>query len=40
METYKGKINEFVDWVSAIDSLSENKITDLPISGESIRKLI
>lgn len=44
METYKGEINEFVDWVSGIDELTGNKISgvsdDTPISGQSIRELV
>lgn len=41
METYTGKINEFVDWVTGIDSLSETNVTNnLPVSGGSIRQLL
>lgn len=44
METYQGKINEFVDWVSGVDERTERVIDgvteDIKISGESIRKLI
>lgn len=44
METFKGKITEFVDWVSGIDELTGNKISgvsdDTPISGQSIRELV
>ena len=39
-ETYKGQITEFVDWVSGIDELTGRKVSDLPISGESIRALL
>ena len=41
METYKGKINEFVDWVSGIDSLTGESVTGgLQVSGSSIRQLL
>lgn len=41
METYTGKINEFVDWVTGIDSLSAANVTDgKPVSGASIRALV
>ena len=44
METYKGKINEFVDWVTGINSVTGARITGVddehPISGESIRGLL
>lgn len=44
METYKGTINEFVDWTSGINELTNIRIQgvdeDHPISGESIRNLI
>ena len=44
METFKGKITEFVDWTSGIDELTGSKIQgvseDTPVSGKSIRDLI
>ena len=44
METFKGKITEFVDWTSGVDELTGNKIQgvseDTPISGKSIRDLV
>ena len=45
METYKGKINEFVDWVSGEEKSFEEGITvssteGLPVSGASIRELL
>ena len=44
METYQGKINEFVDWVSGVNSITGNTISgvdqDHPISGKSIRELL
>ena len=44
METYKGKINEFVDWVTGINSVTGARIIGVddehPISGESIRGLL
>lgn len=44
METYKGKINEFVDWVSGINSITGTRVPgvtdDVKISGESIRDLL
>jgi hypothetical protein len=44
MDTYKGKINEFVDWVSGYNGLTEQTLSGVsssnPISGESIRNLI
>lgn len=41
METYKGKINEYVDWVSGIDSRTNLNVTqDLPASGQSVRQLL
>ena len=43
-ETFKGQINEFVDWTSGVNSVTGNVITgvdeDHPISGKSIRELI
>lgn len=41
METYQGTINEFVDWVSGVDSRTEQSVTqNLPVSGGSIRQLL
>ena len=44
MDLYTGKINEFVDWVSGVNSISGTKIQGVDentkISGESIRKLL
>lgn len=41
METYKGDINEFIDWLSGIDSFTSRNISGgLPISGASIRRLL
>lgn len=41
METYQGQINEFVDWVTGIDSRTESNVTSsLPVSGYSIRQLL
>ena len=41
METYQGQINEFVDWVTGIDSRTESNVTSsLPVSGHSIRQLL
>jgi len=44
METYKGKINEFVDWTTGVNSITGNKISGVnestPISGQSIRELL
>lgn len=44
METYQGKVNEFVDWVSGINTVTGNVIDgvdeDHPISGKSIRELV
>lgn len=38
INTYKGSINEFTDWVSGINSITETNVTDnLPVSGSSIR---
>lgn len=28
METFKGKITEFVDWITGIDSLTGSNVTD------------
>ena len=41
MDTYKGKINEFVDWVSGDNSWTGRNVTNgQQVSGESIRKLL
>lgn len=41
METYKGKINEFVDWITGNDSFTNRNISGgLPVSGASIRELL
>lgn len=41
METYNGQINEFVDWVSGVDSFTGNNVTGgLAVSGGSIRQLL
>ena len=41
METYNGKINEFVDWVSGVDSVTGEDLTNgLQVSGGSIRELL
>lgn len=44
METYKGKINEFVDWVTGVNSVTGQAISGVdsehPISGQSIRELL
>ena len=41
METYKGQINEFIDWVTGINSRTgENETTNLQVSGQSIRQLL
>ena len=44
METYQGKINEFVDWTSGVNSITGNVISGVdeqhPISGKSIRELV
>lgn len=44
METYKGKINEFIDWTTGVNSITGNKISGVsestPISGQSIRELL
>ena len=40
-ETYKGSINEFIDWVTGSDSFTGRNMTDgLPVSGQSIRRLL
>lgn len=39
--SYTGVINEFVDWITGIDSIKHENVTDdLPVSGGSIRELI
>lgn len=44
METFKGAINEFVDWTTGINSITGNKVSGVseqtPISGQSIRELL
>lgn len=41
METYNGKINEFVDWVSGQNSFTGQNVTGgLQVSGGSIRQLL
>lgn len=41
MDLYTGKINEYVDWVTGYNSLTETNVTDgLQVSGASIRNLI
>ena len=41
MQTYNGKINEFVDWVTGIDSTTGQNVTDgMQVSGGSIRELL
>lgn len=44
METFQGKITEFVDWTSGVNSLTGNIVPGVdanhPISGKSIRELI
>jgi len=41
MDLYTGKINEFVDWVTGVDSRTETNVTSqLSVSGQSIRQLI
>jgi len=41
MDTYKGKINEFIDWVSGDNSWTGRNVTNgQQVSGESIRKLL
>lgn len=37
---YTEKINEYVDWITGIDSITKQKITDKQISGKSIRDLL
>ena len=42
-ELYRGVINEFVDWVTGMDTDSETHVdpeNGKQISGESIRKLL
>ena len=41
METYTGKINEFIDWVSGENDLTkQNETGGLSVSGGSIRELL
>ena len=41
METYKGKINEFVDWLSGNDLFTNRNVSEgKPVSGASIRDLL
>lgn len=41
METYKGHINEYIDWVSGINTLTGEDVTGgIPVSGGSIRELL
>ena len=41
IETYKGNITEFVDWVSGVDDITgRNKTNSLPVSGGTIRRLL
>ena len=41
IETYTGKINEYVDWVTGKDTLTDQDVTGgLPVSGGSIRNLL
>jgi hypothetical protein len=48
METFNGKINEFVDWVTGEDTSSQEAEQEirvsstggLPVSGASIRELL
>ena len=41
METYKGKINEFVDWITGENVVTKENETDgLSVSGGSIRDLL
>lgn len=41
METYQGKINEFVDWVTGNNEITgQNETNSLPVSGGSIRSLL
>lgn len=41
METYKGQITEFVNWVTGVDQRSDLNVTnDLPVSGQAIRELL
>lgn len=40
-ELYDGEINEFVDWITGIDSLTELNVTDGKApSGKAIRELL
>lgn len=41
METYQGQINEFINWITGVDSRSNlNTTQGLPVSGKAIRELI
>lgn len=41
IETYDGEINEFVDWVTGVDSFTNRSVSDgKNISGGSIRRLL
>lgn len=41
MDTYKGTINEFVDWLTGTDSFTNRNVSGgLPVSGASIRQLL
>lgn len=41
MDTYKGIINEFIDWITGNDSFTNRNVSEgLPISGSSIRQLL
>lgn len=41
MQTYNGRINEFVDWVSGVSDFTGQSVTNnLPVSGGSIRRLL
>lgn len=41
IETYKGNITEFVDWISGLDDITgRNKTNNLPVSGGTIRRLL
>ena len=41
MQTYNGKISEFVDWVTGIDANTGQNVTDgMQVSGKSIRELL
>lgn len=41
METYQGKINEFVDWITGDNEITgQNQTNGLEVSGKSIRELL